>query len=195
MANNKELITGNLLKEIRSCHICDQFLDPNPIVTFHSQSKIVIVGQAPGRKVHESGKPWDDRSGDILRSWLGIDKRVFYDEKKIALVPMGFCYPGKSKSGDLPPRPECADAWHNAIFEKLGQVRLTILVGQYAQKHYLKSKAKKNLTETVKNYESYLPGYFPVPHPSPRNGIWLRRNSWFEEQVLEKLQALVGEIV
>lgn len=156
-----------------------------------SQSRIVIIGQAPGSKVQQSGVPWADQSGKLLRAWLGIDEALFYDATKIGIVPMGFCYPGKGESGDLPPRPECAPLWHPQLFEKMTQIRLILLIGQYAQRYYLQDQVRRNLTETVRNFESYLPAYFPLPHPSPRNRFWLAKNPWFEADVLPQLKLLV----
>jgi uracil-DNA glycosylase len=185
----------NLLHEIANCRVCDPFLDlgPRPIVTASENSRIVIVGQAPGLAVHQSGIPWDDPSGDNLRKWIQVDKTTFYNPKKIALIPMGFCYPGKGKSGDLPPRKECAPLWHHKLLDKMPHVQLTILVGKYAQAWYLDGKLKKNLTETVRNFSDYLPRYFVLPHPSPRNNIWQAKNEWFGKAVLPKLQKKVQE--
>lgn len=179
-----------LLGNIRQCQLCKAHLPlgPRPTVTAHPNARLVIIGQAPGTKVHHSGIPWDDLSGKQLRKWLGITDAVFYNERNIALIPMGFCYPGKGKSGDLPPRPECAPQWHDALFRKMPHVKLTILIGTYAQNYYLKKKAKKNLTETVRAYKAYLPAYFPLPHPSPRNRFWLTKNPWFSEHVIPELQ-------
>lgn len=179
-----------LLKTIRHCKICEEFLPHGcrPVMAASRESKLVIIGQAPGRRVHESGIPWDDASGDNLRSWLGTDKSVFYNPTKIALVPMGFCYPGTGKSGDLPPRPECAPQWHEQVLSKMPNVQLTLLIGQYAQNHYLGAAAKKNLTETVRSFEAYLPRYLPLPHPSPRNNIWQKKNAWFGEDLLPELR-------
>jgi uracil-DNA glycosylase len=180
----------NLLKDIRQCAICSTYLPlgPHPVVTAHPDAKIVIIGQAPGTKVHASGIPWDDPSGKQLRKWLGVTDEVFYDETKFAIIPMGFCYPGKGKTGDLPPRPECAPEWHGLLLEKLPNVELIILIGMYAQKYYLGKMAKKNLTETVANYKEYLPKYLPLPHPSPRNRFWLTKNPWFDVEVLPELR-------
>ncbi|MFH4965911.1 uracil-DNA glycosylase family protein [Gaetbulibacter sp. M235] len=187
----------DLLHNIRQCTICEKNLPlgPRPIVSAHSQSKIVIVGQAPGTSVHKTGIPWNDPSGKQLRKWLGVTDEVFYDETKIALIPMGFCYPGKGDSGDLPPRPECASQWHSLLLEKMPNIELTILIGMYAQNYYLGEQAKKTLTETVKNYRTYLPNYLPLPHPSPRNRFWLTKNPWFEVEVLPKLKNRVGELM
>lgn len=182
-----------LLKEIRSCVVCKKFLPnaPRPVIQASKNSKIIIIGQAPGQKVQNSGIPWDDLSGNELRRWLGVTKEQFYDEKLFALVPMGFCYPGKGKSSDLPPRPECAPLWHDAILQEMKQVKLIILIGQYAQKYYLGKKLKPTLTETVKNFKKYLPEYLPLVHPSPRNNIWQKKNPWFEKEVVPQLQKIV----
>jgi len=187
----------DLLTNIRNCDVCAKHLalGPRPIVSAHAESKIVIVGQAPGTKVHASGIPWDDASGKQLRKWLDVSDEEFYDEKKFAIVPMGFCYPGKGKSGDLPPRQECAPLWHEPLFEEMPNLQLIILIGMYAQKYYLQKKAKRTLTETVRSYRDYLPRYFSLPHPSPRNRFWLTKNPWFEEEVLNELKTLVRKIV
>jgi uracil-DNA glycosylase len=186
-----------LLTEIRGCEVCKAHLPlgPRPIVAAHPNAKIVIIGQAPGTKVHTTGVPWDDPSGKQLRKWLGVTDEVFYDETKIALIPMGFCYPGKGKSGDLPPRTECAPLWHESLFDAMTQLELVILIGMYAQKYYLGKAAKNTLTETVRSYKSYLPKYFPLPHPSPRNRFWLSKNPWFEERVILELKEGVSTIL
>lgn len=186
-----------LLSEIRSCTICAQHLPqgPRPIVAGSNKSKLLIIGQAPGRRVYESGVPWDDPSGDHLRSWLGIDKDVFYDEDRIALMPMGFCYPGTGKSGDLPPRPECAEHWHQRMIDGLSGVELTLLVGQYAQKEYLGKRFKSNLTDTVKAFKEFEPTYLPLPHPSPRNRIWMKKNEWFELEILPFLKSKIQDLL
>jgi uracil-DNA glycosylase len=160
-----------------------------------SFAKILVVGQAPGSRVHQTGIPFNDPSGDRLREWMGIDKELFYDEQKIALVPMGFCFPGTGKSGDLPPRPECADTWRIKLLEQLPKIRLTIIVGQYAQAWHLKTANKANLTETVMAWKDYWPEAIPLPHPSPRNNIWLKRNPWFEEQILPSLKRRVKAVL
>lgn len=187
----------NLLHDIRQCTICSEHLElgPRPVVTAHPQSKIAIIGQAPGTKVHNSGIPWDDASGKRLRSWLGVSDEDFYDTTKFAIVPMGFCYPGKGKAGDLPPRPECAPQWHEQLMQKMPNLRLVILIGMYAQKYYLQNDAKKTLTETVDHYKDYLPNYFVLPHPSPRNRFWLTKNPWFEKEVLPSLELEVKRLL
>jgi len=193
MPNDLEI----LLKEIKKCTHCVQHLPlgPNPVVDATGTSKILIVGQAPGTKVHESGIPWDDASGKRLREWMGIDSEMFYDNSKIAIVPMGFCYPGRGKGGDLPPRKECAPLWHQKLLDRLPTLKLTLLIGQYAQQYYLKDKRKRTLTETVKAFEEYFPNYFPLVHPSPRNQIWMKKNEWFERQVIPVLQKKVKQIL
>lgn len=185
-----------LLSEIRACEVCKAHLPlgPRPIVAAHLDAKIIIIGQAPGTKVHETGVPWDDPSGKQLRKWLGVSDAVFYDETKIALVPMGFCYPGKGKGGDLPPRTECAPLWHQKLWDSMPNLKLIILIGTYAQKYYLKNEMEKNLTETVKAYHKYAPKYFPLPHPSPRNRFWLTNNPWFEEKVVKELKISINSI-
>ena len=187
----------NLLHTIRQCNICTEHLPlgPRPVVTAHPESKIVIIGQAPGSKVHNSGIPWDDASGRQLRNWLNVTDEQFYDTKNFAIVPMGFCYPGKGKSGDLPPRTECAPQWHEEIISKMPKVELIILIGMYAQKYYLKEQVKRTLTETVANYKAYLPKYFTLPHPSPRNRFWLTKNPWFYVDVLPELKKSIKTIL
>lgn len=187
---------NELLNTIRSCTICEASLPEGcrPVVTASPQSRIAIIGQAPGRRVHESGIPWDDASGERLRGWLGVDKEFFYDTSKFAIVPMGFCYPGTGKSGDLPPRPECAAEWHSPLFEKMKNIELKLLIGNYAQRYYLGKRAEKTLTATVKNFGAFLPEYFPIPHPSPRNNIWLKKNPWFEKDILPLLKANVKKL-
>ncbi|UOK41824.1 MULTISPECIES: uracil-DNA glycosylase family protein [Flavobacterium] len=186
-----------LLTEIRNCKVCEQYLElgANPVIAASSKSKLIIVGQAPGRIVHNTGIPWNDKSGDNLRNWLGIDKATFYDTDKVALMPMGFCYPGTGKTGDLPPRPECAPLWHNKLLALMPEAKLILLVGHYAQNYYLGDKKGKTLTETVKRFRSYLPNYFPLPHPSPRNNIWLAKNEWFNQEVLPELKKEIRNIL
>ena len=187
----------NLLLEIKNCKVCDNHLalGANPVMAASANSKIVVIGQAPGRVVHNTGIPWNDKSGDNLRSWMGIDRETFYNTEKIALIPMGFCYPGTGKSGDLPPRTECAPLWHHQLFEWMPNVKLILLVGQYAQNYYLKDEAKETLTATVQQYHTYLPKYLPLPHPSLRNNIWQARNIWFEAEVLPELRKRVKKLI
>jgi len=182
-----------LLQEIKRCTTCLTDLEHgvNPVVSATSKSKIAIIGQAPGRIVHETGIPWDDKSGERLREWLGVDDQYFYDANIFAIIPMGFCYPGKGKSGDLPPRKECAPLWHSKVLDQIHNVELTLLIGSYAQEYYLKEKKKRTLTETVKNYQEYLPNYLPLPHPSPRNNIWLKKNEWFNKEVIPYLRTRI----
>ena len=186
-----------LLSEIRACGECDKDLPcgPRPVLAAHQDAPILIIGQAPGRRVHESGIAWDDPSGERLRDWLGIDSDDFYDESKIALVPMGFCYPGTGKSGDLPPRPECAKLWHQRLLDELPRVSLTLLVGAYAQKYRLGTKRKATLTATVQAWKEYRPACLPLPHPSPRNNIWISKNPWFAKEVLPYLRRRVKQLL
>lgn len=186
-----------LLDKIQKCTLCSEHLPlgPRPIATAHSASKIAIIGQAPGTKVHASGIPWDDASGKQLRAWLDVSTEDFYNTKNFAIIPMGFCYPGKGKSGDLPPRPECAPLWHQPLFDHMPKLELVLLIGMYAQNYYLKNNAKATLTETVKHYEDYLPDYFILPHPSPRNRFWLSKNPWFEKKIIPQLQNTVQKII
>ena len=183
----------DLLVEIRRCTVCAEFLDdgPRPIVQASGRARIVIIGQAPGRRVHESGVPWNDPSGRTLRSWLGLTDEQFYDPDVVALVPMGFCYPGSASSGDKPPRPECAPLWHDPLLGHLPEDRLEIIIGTYAQRRYITDR-KKTLTETVANWATYLPGQVVLPHPSPRNQHWLTRNPWFESDTLPAVRARIA---
>ena len=183
---------SKLLSDVRACTICQAHLPagPRPIVQLHPKAKILIAGQAPGRKVHETGVPFDDPSGERLRQWLGVDRQTFYDPESLAILPMGFCFPGTGKSGDLPPRPECAPAWRSQLLEQLTDVRLTLVIGQYAQAHHF-GKTKTTLTALVKSWRDYAPDVVPLPHPSPRNNRWVRNNPWFEAELVPSLQARV----
>lgn len=185
-----------LLTQIRACRICEAHLPlgPRPVVQASAQSRVLIVSQAPGRKVHETGIPFNDPSGDRLREWMGIDRETFYDAEQIAIVPMGFCFPGTGKGGDLPPRPECAPTWHPQLMPLLTEVRLTLVIGQYAHKGLLGKQRRRNLTETVKAWPEFLAqNQLPLPHPSPRNQMWLRRNPWFETELVPDLRSRVAD--
>ena len=184
----------DLLAAARRCDICAAHLPlgPRPVLRAAGSARLMIIGQAPGTRVHESGIPWNDRSGERLRDWLEMPDAVFYDESRVAIVPMGFCYPGTdARGGDRPPRPECAPTWHPALRGFLPSVTLTLLVGQYAQRHYLGGDRAPSLTETVRRFRDYLPDYLPLPHPSWRNTAWLKKNPWFEEELLPELRRLV----
>ena len=186
-----------LFEQIRACRLCEAHLPlgPRPVIRGNESARLLIIGQAPGTRVHASGIPWDDPSGDRLRQWLGVDKTTFYDESRIAIMPMGLCYPGRGKSGDLPPRPECAPAWHDKVLMLLPNIELTLLIGQYAQAYYLRGAAKGSLTDTVRSWADYGPGWLPLPHPSPRNTLWLRKNPWFEQEIVPHLQQRVAPLL
>lgn len=185
-----------LLTEIRSCTICKNVLPEGvrPVVQLSAEAKILIAGQAPGRKVHATGIPFDDASGDRLRAWMGLDREVFYDATKIAILPMGFCYPGTGKSGDLPPRPECAATWHRRVLASLENLQLTLVIGRYALDYHL-PEAAGSLTEIVRDWRRYWPMVVPLPHPSPRNNLWLKRNPWFAEQLLPVLRDRISAVM
>jgi len=188
----------SLLDEIRACELCkaDLPLGPRPIVRAAKAAKLMIIGQAPGTKVHESGVPWDDKSGDRLREWLKVDKDTFYEEGRIAIVPMGFCYPGREeRGGDKPPRPECAPAWHEWLRKHLPNIELTLLVGTYAQAYYLGKRHQKTMTETVRRGADYMPEFLPTPHPSWRTTFWLKKNPWFEDEILPELRRIVVRLL
>ncbi|MDB5728773.1 MAG: uracil-DNA glycosylase family protein [Noviherbaspirillum sp.] len=183
-----------LLSEIRSCRACADRLPhaPRPVVQASAAARLLIVGQAPGRRVHDTGIPWNDQSGERLRLWLDMASGVFYDERCIAIMPTAFCYPGKGKSGDLPPPPECAPLWHPRLLQGMPRVGLTLLIGRYAQQAFLGKRCKATLTDTVAAFEEYLPRYFPLPHPSPLNRSWWKNNPWFESRVLPILRERVA---
>ncbi|MFQ5763403.1 MAG: uracil-DNA glycosylase family protein [Rhodospirillales bacterium] len=189
---------SRLLAEIRGCGICARHLPlgPRPVLRAGSTARLLIVGQAPGTRVHETGVPWNDPSGERLRDWLQIPPDVFYDETRVAIMPMGFCYPGRDKKGgDKPPRPECAPEWHPKILPLLPELSLTLLVGGYAQKHYLGPAAAKSVTETVRAWRDYLPRFLPTPHPSWRTIHWQRRNPWFEAEVIPEMRRRVRTLL
>jgi uracil-DNA glycosylase len=181
----------------RACEICrpNLPLGPRPVFQIGPTARILIVGQAPGRRVHETGIAFNDPSGERLRKWMGIDRTVFYDSARITLLPMGFCYPGRAKSGDLPPRPECAAHWRQPLLNFLPNVALTLVIGQYAHAWHLGKRQKGSLTDTVKNWKEYWPDILALPHPSPRNNIWLRRNPWFEDDILPVLRDRVAKLL
>lgn len=188
----------HLLSDIRACTYCADVLPlgPRPVLSVGSQASIILAGQAPGTRVHATGIPWNDPSGDRLRDWLDMDRDTFYDEQKLAIIPMGFCYPGKGKRGDLPPRPECAQLWHERLLSELPRARLTLAIGQYAVAYHLGRTKKKTLTETVRHWRSYLPqGVIPLPHPSPRNIMWRRKNPWFEGEMVPAMRREVWEVL
>jgi uracil-DNA glycosylase len=183
-----------LLHDIRSCTLCAPMLPhaPRPVLAASARARILIIGQAPGARVHASGVPWSDASGARLRTWLGVDDTTFYDASKFALVPMGFCFPGRGASGDLPPRPECASRWHRELLAQMGSVRLTLLIGQYAQRFGLGDAFGPTSTATLVRWAEFGPGLIPLPHPSPRNIAWFKRNAWFEGEVLPTLRERVA---
>ena len=193
MAEPKYRSLEALLAAIRDCRVCEQQLPlgPRPVLRARETARILIVGQAPGARVHATGIPWNDPSGERLRAWMGVEKDVFYDEAHIAIIPMGYCYPGRGKSGDLPPRGECAQLWLERLLDWLPRIDMTLLVGQHAQRHFLGRRRKQTLTETIRQWQEYAPQYVPLPHPSPRNTPWLQRNPWFERQLLPVLRARI----
>lgn len=189
----------HVLAEVRTCRICADHLPlgPRPVVRMAKSARILVIGQAPGTKVHETGLPWNDASGDRLRDWLDISVDDFYDPGKLAIMPMGFCYPGRfERGGDLPPRPECAPEWHDALREHLPDIGLTLLIGQYAQGYYLGTRRSKTMTETVHRFGEFLPeNILPMPHPSWRNTAWMKKNPWFESDLLPVLRMKVHDLL
>lgn len=187
---------ARLLADVRSCTLCAAHLPlgPRPVLQAHGAARILIAGQAPGRKVHASGVPFDDASGDRLRDWLGISRETFYDPRQVAILPMGFCYPGSGKSGDLPPRPECAPAWRAPLLTQLTHVQLTLVIGQYALAYHL-PEGPATVTEAVQDWRTHWPYQLVLPHPSPRNNLWLRRNPWFETELLPRLRERVSAVL
>lgn len=192
--------TQQLIQRVSACTLCEDALvdGVRPVFQFGTKARILVAGQAPGRKVHETGIPFNDPSGDRLRQWMGIDRETFYDPDQIAILPMGFCYPGTGKSGDLPPRKECAPQWRQLLLDRLPDLQLILVIGQYAQAWHLAEKG--SVTEIVAKWRDYCfrdqaPAVFPMPHPSPRNNIWLRRNPWFEEELVPELQEQVKRVL
>ncbi len=187
-----------LLSQVRACRACEKHLPlgPRPVLRCRVSARLLIVGQAPGTRVHETGLPWNDPSGDRLRSWMQVDRETFYDDTRIAIIPMGYCYPGRApRGGDLPPRPECAELWLDRLLAHLPTLELTLLVGGYAQRHYLGAQVKSSLTETVRAWREYAPRFIPMPHPSFRNNFWLRQNPWFESDVVPYLRERVHALL
>jgi uracil-DNA glycosylase len=207
MTNSREL--DRLVAEVRACRICADTPEkaplphmPRPVLQVSSEARLCICGQAPGTRVHQSGRPFTDPSGDRLRAWMGIGEDVFYDPGKLAIVPMGFCFPGlDTKGGDLPPRTECRNTWHDRLFAAMPQVELILVIGQYAQAYHLGEERQKSLTETVANWKRHFEGaaegrpkVLPLPHPSWRNNAWLKKNPWFEIELLPVLQREVARL-
>ena len=187
-----------LLREVRACRICEADLPfgSRPVLRLASSARLLIVSQAPGSKVHRTGIAWNDASGDRLRDWAALDRPIFYDEARVAILPMGFCYPGAGENGgDKPPRPECAPLWHERLLKHLPDIQLTLLVGQYAHRHYLGAGRKGSMTETVRAFAEYGPQFFPLPHPSWRSQIWMRKHPWFEEAVIPELRKAVRKLI
>ncbi len=186
-----------LLRKVRACKHCEANLPQGvrPVLQLGEQAKVLIAGQAPGAKVHASGVPFDDASGERLRDWMGVDKTTFYDKSKIAILPMGFCYPGTGKSGDLPPRKECTELWRREALDLMQNVQLVLVIGKYAIDWHLPKVRKNNLTDTVRAWKTHWPTHLPMPHPSPRNNIWLKKNSWFERDVLPSLKGRIQELI
>lgn len=186
----------SLLTQIRACTLCASHLPlgPRPVLQMHASARLLIASQAPGRKVHETGVPFNDASGERLRAWLGISREVFYDVRQVAIVPMGFCFPGTGKAGDLPPRPECAPAWREPLLARLKKLELTIIIGRYAQAWHLPAQGA-SLTESVQAWQANWPHTVVLPHPSPRNNLWLKRNPWFERDLLPVVRSRVAQLL
>jgi uracil-DNA glycosylase len=185
-----------LLVAVRNCRVCASHLPlgPRPILSAQASARILVVGQAPGARVHASGIPWDDASGERLRAWMGVDATTFHDPARIAIIPMGYCYPGRGAGGDLPPRRECAALWLDQLLARLPRIELTLLIGQHAQRHFLGNRRKPSLAETTRAWRDYAPEYVPLPHPSPRNQPWFKRHPWFERQLVPMLRARIAAL-
>ncbi|MBK8526901.1 MAG: uracil-DNA glycosylase family protein [Rubrivivax sp.] len=186
-----------LLLAVRACRVCEARLPlgPRPVLQAGTEARILVIGQAPGSRAHASGVPWDDASGDRLRSWMGVDKSIFYDADKIAIIPMGLCYPGRGASGDLPPRPECAPLWMAPLLAKLPRIELTLLIGLHAQRHFLGARRQRSLTETVGAWRDHAPAVMPLPHPSPRNTAWFQAHPWLEQELVPALRRRVQQLL
>ena len=197
MPDSTESQLSTLLQDIARCDLCASHLPlgPRPVLRATHSARILVAGQAPGIRVHESGIPFNDPSGDRLRQWMGIDPETFYDDSRIAIIPMGFCYPGSAERGDLPPRPECARLWHPQLMPLLPNIELTLAIGAHAHRFHLGSTRGKSLTETVRCWRDYQPGVIPLPHPSPRNNGWLKRNPWFETELIPLVAEKVGALL
>lgn len=193
----EDLSLDELLTAVRACRACEALLPfgPRPVLQAAATARILVVGQAPGLRVHQSGIPWDDPSGERLRTWMGVSKEVFYDATRITIIPMGYCYPGRGNGGDLPPRRECAQLWLDRLLAKLPLIELTLLIGQHAQRHFLGNRRKHSLAATTAAWAEYAPRYFPLPHPSPRNTPWFQRNSGFEQQLLPELRLRIAALL
>lgn len=186
-----------LLGAVRDCRVCERDLPlgVRPVLRAHASARILVVGQAPGRRVHLTGIPWDDASGERLRQWMNVDRRTFYDKSLVAIIPMGYCYPGKGESGDLPPRRECAELWLDHLLAKLPRIRSTLLIGHHAQRHFLGNRRKATLAKTAEAWREYALRFIPLPHPSPRNQPWFKRHSWFERQAIPALRECVQSLI
>jgi uracil-DNA glycosylase len=187
----------SLLAAVRACRACEAHLPlgPRPVLRASERARILVVGQAPGVRVHTTGIPWDDPSGERLRAWMGVDAEIFHDPSRVAIIPMGYCYPGRGRGGDLPPRRECASLWLGPLLAHLTRIELTLLIGRHAQRHFLGARRRSSLAETVRAWRDYSPQYIPLPHPSPRNQPWFKRHPWFEQQLLPVLRARIGALV
>lgn len=185
-----------VLAAVRACRVCEAVLPlgPRPVLRAGASARILVVGQAPGLRVHTTGVPWDDASGERLRGWMGVEPSLFYDASRIAIIPMGYCYPGRGKGGDLPPRPECAELWLPHLLARLTQIELTLLIGQHAQRHFLAGRRKPSLTATVRAWQEYTPAFLPLPHPSPRNQPWFAKHPWFDAHLVPALRARITSL-
>ena len=183
-----------LKQKISNCKECKDYIEPNPVLRIGYCAQLLVIGQAPGTKVHATGIPWNDASGQRLRKWLGLSPEEFYDTSKVAIMPMGFCYPGKGRSGDLPPRKECQQLWHDKLLALMPNIKSTLLIGQYAQHAYLPGRHKK-LADNVRHWETWFPRLIPMPHPSPRNQLWLKQHAWFEDSIIPQIQTHIRQLL